>query len=1390
MTSALQGTPFFVPTEETPLSGCGSEPVRAGVSALGLGGIAYHAVLEADAAKPVRPVPMRSRVEPLAVVGMGAVLPTGNGVEAFWTALTESADCTREVPPDRWDPARFYDPDPEREDTTYTRLGCFLEQLPSANGRLGAAKAAADRVDPSQLLLLDAAEEALEDAGIDVVSSDATRVGVMLGFLPYQGKKFEAHARVCLRELVGHVERALAGTTDLDDAERVRIVAEIEHECTAGLPAISAETLPGYLGSLNAAQIARRFGFSGTHYVVDAACASSHAAFFAAAQALRRGICDVVITGAAWCDIAPEFYVGTCRFNALSASGITPFDAAADGFVPGEGGGVLVLRRLCDAERDGQRVHAVIRSVGGSSDGRGASVLAPTVTGEATAMRRTLEAAELDPGLVDYVECHGTGTGLGDAVEVEAITEAYGTNRERPLFIGSVKSNIGHLNAAAGVPGLLKAVLAVREGMIPSSLKCRQPNPRIDFDRGRVRVVSESVGWEREDGVPRRAGVNGFGVGGANMHVVVEQHVATAAVRRHAPSARDEALRVLPIAVATGASFDACLQRLGRLVADASRLGAREYLDLAAASQRAIHGAVRVAVVAATPHELEQRFQLLSSAAGDDRALQSIGASGVFVGSPTASTPAVAMFPGQGPQYANMLADAAVAFPELGEVLVRADAAYREICGRALTGAFLIGDARDEQHHEDIHAAVLVVNCAVFELLRRYGFDPPAVLGQSAGELSALVAAGVLSLEDALLAIHERTRSVLDLAIPDNGRMAALGCSAEQARALIAEIAGYVVLAADNGPQACIISGETPAVQEAVERSAHQGVHAVVLDVSHAYHCELIAPARGPYLTALRSLEFATPAREVVSTIAGSFATELAPSGYPQHLARQLVTPVRLREAVDALYAAGTRLFVECGPKRSMTSFVGEILSECAHIAVPTLHPKVGEVEQIHRALACLFVHGEAGLTCGESIEPDNPPEDAPALAVFGDDAIALLISARDAIDVFLSKRGTERHEQRPAEACRREHVAGALAAPSPPKPEPAHTPHGATSAPSGAGDAAFERARALLVAEVVRRTGYPEDMLDLDLDLEADLSIDTVKQVAIVAQAREQLGLELDPTFKLRDHGTLRRLAEYLGGRFSGGATGATAVSVDPAVAITGHLGEALADLLGEAWETRPAAPSIDIAGLGLTPEPGGGITVSGRSNDGSVVVHGSVEHLADLAWDGARGEKPIAAAVPALELLAELGLVGDWQPVLAPEWAGLREFDHLVAELPDLVALADAPRATIAAEILIGGLCSAAIGWWALTGCRYGFVGASRLRVRPDARSGRLRVDLRLRAPAGAGWRADVSVSAQGRPVASIQGLTGRALEPPVPPVFGNAGAAAERWSAAAERLLRDPA
>jgi acyl transferase domain-containing protein len=1123
------------------------QPRRAGVTSVALSGQAFHAVLEGVERKRVAPHAQPSAWQPLAIVGVGGSYAGAGSAVELWTQLLAGADRVVEVPKTRWSLERYHSSDGRALDRTNAKMGSFVE-LPRLRPEDQTPATDAPQIDPTQLLVVRVAEEAVADAG---GLRDARRTGAFIAYMPFQSRRFLADARVNAREL------GFALLEVVEDAGA--LVAELEAATGELFPAITAASLLGWLGSSTPTRLQRRFALGGPLIAVESACASTLAALHAAAQALRDRRCDTALVGGGYCDMSPEFYVATSRFNGLSPAGIYPFDASAQGFVPGEGAGVFVVKRLADAERDGDHIHAIVRGIGGSSDGRGRSVFTPSIEGESLALGRAL--GDVDAATVEYVECHGTGTPVGDATEVMSLAYSYGgARRSAPLRIGSVKSNLGHLIAAAGAPALTKSIFALEHGKIPASLHCAKPSGKIDFASARIEVVREAVDWPAPATHPRRAGVSAFGIGGSNFHVLLEEHRPT----EHAQTPSGDL--VPELFVFTGGDEAACRDALAGLAAILDEASNEDFSDAAQASRQqalASQDAMRLALVVVGAGDLARKAELVSSFTGTIRHAAPLEAQGVFLDDGKPAGDVVVLFPGQGSQYADMAHALARRFPLVDALLDRADTAWRGWTGRTLRTAMWPVGAAWLPLDEDLHAMVFVVSCAIHTVLQSFGVRPAYFLGQSAGELAALVAAEALSFEDGLRAILARTQSVLELPLADRGTMAAVAIDATALQKLLAGLPGVAVVAADNCPRSSLASGETAAMQALAQRCEAAGVELTPLAVSHAYHSAVIAGAASRYRAVLETLTWRAPKTPVLSTVDLS-VYDADVSRSIDRLVRQYTTPVRFSEAVRRVYELGARLFLEAGPKWPLTSYVREVLAAKPCFAHAAMHPKVGEVPQLLRLVAGAYVRGAAGLEPSTSApQPVSPagsgathftrvrtalvsalatrtgyPEDMLELDLDleGD----LGIDTVKQVEVFAAVReglglapepGLRLRDLNTLRKVIDRFVARLDGTPVP--PAPTRPPPARTSAPSDR----FEEIRATVVTALAARTGYPEEMLELDLDLEGDLGIDTVKQVEIFGAVREGLGLALEPGVRMRDLNTLRKVIDRFVRRLEGEA-------------------------------------------------------------------------------------------------------------------------------------------------------------------------------------------------------------------------------------------------------------
>ncbi|HET7826857.1 MAG TPA: beta-ketoacyl synthase N-terminal-like domain-containing protein, partial [Anaeromyxobacter sp.] len=917
----------------------------------------------------------------IAVVGVGALLPDAKDAASFWKNLCERRYSVTDVPPDRWSVDEYYDPDPAAPDKTYSKIGAWVRGYSFDWQRFKVPPRVAAAMDPGQQWAVTIAAEALADYGFPGRALDLERTGVVLG----AAMGGEVHYLTNLRVMFPEFRRALEGVdafAKLAPDVRGAIVARWREEVGKHLPPITEDSMPGELANIIAGRVANILNLRGPSFTTDAACASSLAAVDAAVDLLVERHCDAVITGGVDRNMGVSSFVKFCKIGALSATGTRPFGAGADGFVMGEGAAVFLLRRLADAERDGDRIYAVVRGVGASSDGRGKGITAPNPAGQKLAVRRAWDDAGLDPASARLVEAHGTSTKVGDVVEVESLAECFASAGRGAIALGSVKSNVGHLKAGAGAAGMLKTILALHHKVLPPTLHAERPNPGLDFSATPFAIAHEQREWPRPNGTPRRAGVSAYGFGGTNFHVVLEEHVpgmlatrpkATVSVPAGAPAGR---------APASAAPERAKAPPRGVLAIGApnvAELRARVDRELA----RAKEGAVAPPAIPA-PAELAARERVVVDfERGEDlvdklerarRALETdappawkaLSSRGAFRGTGAPAGKVAFLFPGQGSQYVNMGRSFYEREPVVRAIFDEADAVLAPILGKPLT-SFLFADPADKdavaRAEEGLkqtaitQPAVLTVDNALRALLAEYGFAPEYVMGHSLGEYGALVAAGAMPFADALEATAARGREMTRVSLGDNGWMAAVSGPVDVVEKALASIDGYVVIANLNSRTQSVIGGETRAVQRAIEALEALRIPAVRLPVSHAFHTRIVAPAAEPLGKVLDRLRIGSPSLPVVANVTGEpYPTE--PRAIRDMLVQQIASPVQWVRSLETLWREGVRTFVEVGPKKTLKAFADDVLAAREGLAsVFTSHPK-GELAAFNQALCGLFAAG------------------------------------------------------------------------------------------------------------------------------------------------------------------------------------------------------------------------------------------------------------------------------------------------------------------------------------------------------------------------------------------------------------------------------------------------
>jgi malonyl CoA-acyl carrier protein transacylase len=913
----------------------------------------------------------------IAIVGIGALMPDAPDAPAFWENIKNKRYSITEVPDERWSAADYYDPDPSTPDKTYSKIGAWVRGFEFDWKKYRIPPKVSSAMDEAQQWAVTIAAEALADYGYPARPLNTERVGVIMGTALGGELHYSTHLRISFPEYA-HLLEGVTEFRALPVAVREQVVAGWRAAVANQFPAITEDTMPGELPNIMSGRIANVLNLRGPSFITDAACASSFAAIASAAEMLALQRCDAVIAGGVDRNMGASSFIKFCKIGALSASGTRPFGDGADGFVMGEGSGAFLLKRLIDAERDGDKIYAVIRGVGASSDGKGKGITAPNAQGQVLAIRRAWENAGLDPATATLIEAHGTSTKVGDVVEVESLTSAFGAAAAGSIALGSAKSNVGHLKAGAGAAGLLKTVWAVHDKLLPPTLNAERPNPNIDFSRTPFRLNHELREWGAPNGHPRRAGVSAYGFGGTNFHLVVEEHVPgmltgnghrVHAVAAPAPlsSAPAGAKPPLQGILALGAGDVPALKEQVAVALERARQGWAPPVQ--APEPAALNQDERLVIDFADHDELVTRLEKSIKALGTDalNAWKSLKSQGIYRGSGAAPGKLAYLFPGQGSQTLNMARKLAEREPEVAAVFAEADRIMTPILGRPLT-SYIFTDAADPEAtkaaEESLRRttitqpAMLTVDAALHALLAAYGFKPDYVLGHSLGEYAALVAAGVMPFAHALEAAAARGAEMTRVSMADNGWMAAVIGPYEKVELILRDIEGYVVAANLNSQNQTVIGGASAAVQVAINRFNAMGLKAMRIPVSHAFHTAIVAPASKPLRQLLDRLSVSPPRLPVIANVTGEpYPTDT--EAIKDLLERQIASPVQWAKSLETCYSLGVRAFLEVGPKKVLKGFVDNVVGgRPGAVSLFTNHPDFGEIAMFNQALCGLYAAG------------------------------------------------------------------------------------------------------------------------------------------------------------------------------------------------------------------------------------------------------------------------------------------------------------------------------------------------------------------------------------------------------------------------------------------------
>ncbi|HOW89524.1 MAG TPA: type I polyketide synthase, partial [Elusimicrobiales bacterium] len=929
--------------------------------------------------------------EKIAIVGLGIIAPDAPNKDQFWKNVLSGRNCISEVPKDRWDWRLYYSEDRKVSDKTYSKIGGFIKDFVFDPIKYKIPPQTAAQISRLQQMTVETVRMALEDSGYDKKPFDPKKTAVVLGNAMGAMRKEMTDLRVYKSQNGDWIKRTgtYAGITP---EQQRTLIAEYEDQVDRNVLKITEDTMPGELSNVTAGRIANVFNLNGPNMTIDAACASSLAALDYAVMGLRSGKFDMAVTGGADEMMSAPAFVKFCKIGALSPDGSWAFDERANGFVMAEAVAVYILKRYTDAVRDGDRIYALINSVGASSDGKGKGITAPNPKGQKLAIENAFAQVDYTPGDVDFVEAHGTATKVGDAAEVETLKSIFGPHMKsgKKLGLTSVKSQIGHAKAAAGAVSMVKTALALHHKTLPASINCVNPNPGIDL--GLFSVITRSAPWEKTGG-PRRANVSSFGFGGTNFHVMLEEYTGT-----NAPSARRaaEAGRERSASVSTAGTAENPKTPFAGLQGEAMTFtGASQQAVIAAAKDFSASVASRwpetfpmsaaaqpmnarpqqqwgVSIVAKSPADLREKIDFLAANAKPetwDNAPLNFRLKGVYTFKRTRHEAKIGfLFPGQGSQYVDMMRDLAAKYDIVQQTFDEADRILEKMIGAKLTDTLWSKPGESKKELEDREAAIkqtqltqpamMTADMAMFRLLTSFGIKPDMVIGHSLGEYAAATAAGVFTLENGLRAVTSRAKEMSSVKVKDPGKMASVAWPADKVDRELKKIDGYVICANKNCPLQTVIAGEGEAVDKAVALFVSLGVQAQEIAVSHAFHSAIIEPAIGPYRKFLENIPTEPWKIPLLSNVTADYFPPGKQATYDL-LIKQMTSPVEFIAQLERMYADGVRTFIECGPKRVLSAFATSTLKGRPGLTIlSSNHPKRGGITEFNDLLANLMALG------------------------------------------------------------------------------------------------------------------------------------------------------------------------------------------------------------------------------------------------------------------------------------------------------------------------------------------------------------------------------------------------------------------------------------------------
>ncbi|MTJ55443.1 SDR family NAD(P)-dependent oxidoreductase [Anabaena sp. UHCC 0253] len=891
-----------------------------------------------DTTKMISEINTKLQTTNVAIIGMASIFPQAKNLQEYWQNIIQKIDCITDVPVSRWHIDDYYDPDPKAPDKTYCKRGGFLPDIDFNPMDFGLPPNILEVTDISQLLGLVVAKEAMEDAGYGASRQfNHERTGVILGVAIGRQLAVPLGAR-----LQYPVWEKVLKNSGLSDEDSQKIIEKLK----SGYVQWEENAFPGMLANVISGRIANRLDLGGMNCVVDAACASSLGALRMAISELVEHRADMMITGGVDTDNSIFAYMCFSKTPAVSPGDkVKPFDAEADGMMLGEGVGMLVLKRLEDAQRDGDRIYAVIKGVGSSSDGKYKSIYAPRPEGQINALTRAYSDAGVSPASVGLIEAHGTGTMVGDPTEFTSITAVFGENnpKKQHIALGTVKSQIGHTKAAAGAASLIKAALALHHKVLPPTINVTKPHPKLDIENSPFYLNTETRPWVSHPTQPRRAGVSAFGFGGTNYHVVMEeyQHEHHHPYRlHHTPQS------LLLFAPTPSELLSRCQQIQQQLQTEGKEKHYQELITECQTGEIPVNYA-RVGFVANNLAQAEKFLQVVIEGLKHKPEAESWEhPQGIYYRQTGLDTTGkvVALFSGQGSQYLEMGRELVMNFPCLRQTYSHMDSLLCED-GLHPLSAIVFPQPVFEQQQKQIQLETLqkteyaqpaigVFSAGLYKILQQAGFKPDFVAGHSFGELTALWVAGVLSEEDYLFLVKARGQA---MAAPANsdfdaGGMLAVKGDISQITEVIKNFP-QVAIANKNSQQQVVLAGKKVAISQVQEVLKNQGFSTFLLGVSAAFHTPLVSHAQKPFAQAIEKVNFNEAQIPVYTNVTGGCYPQ-EPHVIQKILKEQLLNQVLFQQEIENIYAAGGYCFVEFGPKNVLTNLVKEILRDKPHMAI------------------------------------------------------------------------------------------------------------------------------------------------------------------------------------------------------------------------------------------------------------------------------------------------------------------------------------------------------------------------------------------------------------------------------------------------------------------------